>query len=258
MTQVPAATRALATLQLLAAAPGPMTAVGIARALGIPRSSVYHLLEAMRSAGFVVHLPEDERWGLGVAAFEIGAAYSRHDPLVSLARPLLLRLCRDAGRVPLASYLGVLHATETLYLAKMEVRRLPIVVEVGVRLPAALTASGRAMLAALPPAQVRANFSTAHPFVDRTGLGPRDWPALRALLQAERARGFSEEDGFISDGLASIAAPVRNHLHHPVAAIGVTFGSASLDATARKAMAARIMRASEQLSKRLGERPDER
>lgn len=252
MTQVPAATRALEALKVLASASGPMTATGLARALSIPRSSAYHLLDAMRASGFVVHLPEDERWGLGVAAFEIGAAYARHDPLVSLARPLLQQLVRSTGTAPVVAYLGVLHATETLYVAKSESRRLPIVIEVGVRLPAALTASGRAMLAALPLPQVRANFATAHAFVDRTGRGPRDWRALRALLDVERERGYSEEDGFISEGFASLAAAVRNHVLRPVAAIGVTFASASLDAGERRQLARRLQRTADQLSSRLG------
>ena len=254
MSQVPAATRALEVLKLLASAPGPMTASGIARALSIPRSSAYHLLDAMRASGFVVHLPEDERWGLGVAAFEIGAAYSRHDPLVHLAKPLLQQLVREAGSAPVVAYLGVLHATETLYVAKVESKRLPIVTEVGVRLPAALTASGRAMLAALPHAQVRANFSTAQAFVDRTGLGPRDWRTLRALLDEERRRGYSEEDGFISPGFASLAAAVRNHVQRPVAAIGVTFASQSLDPGERLGLAHRVRWAAEQISTRLGAR----
>lgn len=254
MPQVPAATRALAVLRLLAGAPGPMPAATIARALGIPRSSTYHLLDAMREEGFVVHLPEDERWGLGVAAFEVGAAFSRHDPLARMARPILSALVKQLGRLPVVVYLAVLHGSETLYIAKAESKRLPIVTEVGVRLPAALTASGRAVLAQLPTAQVHANFSTHDAFVDRTGRGPRDWRSLRDLLEVERARGWSEEDGFITDAYASLAVAVRNHLHHPVAALGATFTSVDVPFAHRHVMAAALTRSATTLSRRLGER----
>jgi hypothetical protein len=44
------------------------------------------------AAGFVVHLPEERRYGLGVTAFEIGSAYLRQEPLARLARPVLARL----------------------------------------------------------------------------------------------------------------------------------------------------------------------
>jgi DNA-binding IclR family transcriptional regulator len=66
MADATAATRALRVLRALAAAPGPMTASALARDLQLPRSSTYHLLNAMESAGFVAHYVEDERWGLGV------------------------------------------------------------------------------------------------------------------------------------------------------------------------------------------------
>lgn len=254
MPQVPAATRALAVLTHLAAAPGPLPAGAIARALGLPRSSTYHLLDAMRESGFVVHIAEEERWGLGVAAFEVGAAYVRHDPLERFARPILQNLVRAAAPTAVVAYLGVLHATETLYLVKAESRHLPIVTEVGVRLPAALTASGRAMLAALPLDQVRADFSTQRAWVDRTGRGPSNWTALRTMLADEREQGWSAEDGFITEGFASVAAPVRNHLHRPIAAIGVTFISAEVDDGRRRELAAQTMRAAQQLSRRVGER----
>jgi len=254
MAQVPAATRALSVLTLLAGAPGPMPAASIARALALPRSSTYHLLVAMREAGFVVHIADEERWGLGVAAFEVGAAFSRHEPLAGLARPLLQALVRPAAPTAVVAYLGVLHGAETLYLAKAESRHLPIVTEVGVRLPAALTASGRAVLAALPRTQVRAHVDTNRAFVDRTGRGPTTWPALRRLLDAEREQGWSEEDGFITEGFASVSAPVRNHVHLPVAAIGVTFVSAGADSRERARLAANAVRAAAQLSRHLGER----
>jgi len=231
-----------------------MPAASIARSLGLPRSSTYHLLDAMRESGFVVHIPGEERWGLGIAAFEIGAAYVRHDPLERMATPLLQALVRASAPTAVVAYLGVLHGTETLYLAKAESRHLPIVTEVGVRLPAALTASGRAMLAALPIEQVRADFATPRAWVDRTGRGPTTWQALRALLEVERDRGWSEEDGFITEGFASVAAPVRNHLHRPVAAIGVTFVSTESTPAVRRALAAKSMRTARELSRRLGER----
>ena len=81
MPNAPAAARALELLQLLARHAAPLPASAIARDLGLPRSSVYHLLAVLRRQGFVVHLPEQRRYGLGVAAFELGSAYSRQEPL---------------------------------------------------------------------------------------------------------------------------------------------------------------------------------
>ena len=250
----PAATRALAVLRALAAAPSPMTAASLARQLGVPRSSMYHLLAAMAAAGFVAHYPEDERWGLGVASFEIGAAYLRHEPLEAYGRPLLHRLAAEVeGTVPAVAHLGVLHGRETLYLLRESPRTpVTIVADVGVRLPATLTASGRAMLADLPAAQVRALFPSKEAFVDRTGLGPMSLTALSRLLAAERSRGWAEEDGFITAGYASVAVAARDHSQRPVASIGLTFRSDRVAARDRAMLVRSAARAARELSRRLG------
>ncbi|HEX5118541.1 MAG TPA: IclR family transcriptional regulator [Pseudonocardiaceae bacterium] len=220
-SDVPALRRGLAVLRLLASHAGPMTATAVAGELGLPRSTTYHLLAELAEAGFVTHLPEDRRYGLGVAAFELGTAYLRHDPLEHLARPLLRRLVARVGRT---AHLGVLHGAETLYLVREQpTRPQTLVTDVGVRLPAQLPASGRAMLARLPPAQVRALFPAPDSFVLRTGRGPADLPALRRLLATERRRGWAVEDGHVTPGFASVAAAVLDHGDRPVAAISITF-----------------------------------
>lgn len=148
-SDVPALRRGLAVLEVLAARPGPVPAGAIARELGLPRSTTYHLLGELVAAGYAVHLPEERRYGLGVAAFELGSAYLRHDPLERLAGPLLRGL---VDRVDHTAHLGVLHGGELLYLIKeLPSRAETVVTDVGVRLPAHLPASGRAVLAHLPP-----------------------------------------------------------------------------------------------------------
>jgi DNA-binding IclR family transcriptional regulator len=95
--------------------------------------------------------------------------------------------------------------------------------DVGVRLPAHLTASGRAILAALPAPQVSALYPSADALVDRHGVGPRTPSALRRLLVETRRRGYAVEDGEVTPGLASVAAVVRDHNGHPVAGLAVTY-----------------------------------
>jgi DNA-binding IclR family transcriptional regulator len=254
MTNVPAASRALLILRTLAKAGAPMPAAAIATRVGIPRSSTYHLLTAMQESGFVMHFPEDERWGLGVGAFELGSAYLRHDPLERQARPLLTKLVRETEtKLPAVAQLGILQGTELLYLLR-EVPHRPVtlVTEVGVRLPAHLTASGRAILAGLDASQVRATFANNKTFVDRTGLGPKNVRELAALLRDEAKDGFSAENGFITDGFSSIAVAARNHLGIPVAAIALTFRSEDADEALRGELAGALKAAGLELSKRLG------
>jgi DNA-binding IclR family transcriptional regulator len=214
----PAALRTLAVLRVLAAAAGPLPASAVAAQVGAPRATTYRLLRAMAGEGFVTHFPEEGRWGLGLATFEVGSAYLRRQPLERLARPLLLRLVAQSRAT---AHLGVLHGPETLYLlVERPARPAPLVTEVGVRLPAQLTASGRALLAALPPAQVAALFAEA--FVERGGRGPADLTQLTDELAVERDRGWSMEEGLVTPGWSSVAAAAYDATGRPVAAVSVT------------------------------------
>src|SRR4051794_40405459 len=130
---VPAARQTLALLQALARQPGAVPAAALARELGLPRSTTYHLLAELVAAGFVVHLPEERRYGLGVSAFEIGSAYSRQEPLARLARPVLARLVDAVGP---STHLAVLDGREGLYRVEQPApRRPPLVAAAGVPLP---------------------------------------------------------------------------------------------------------------------------
>lgn len=253
MAGVPAARQTLGILTYLATRPGPVGAATLARDLGLPRSTAYHLLAELQAADFVVHLPEDRAYGLGVAAFEVGSAYLRHDPLERLARPVLARLVQQTSAT---AQLGILQGAETVYLLKEQPpNAATLVTDVGVRLPAHLTASGRAMLAHLPAAHVRAQLPSSASFSTRTGRGPASLRELRGLLAAERRRGWAAEDGEVSEGLASVAAAVFDHGGRPVAAVALTFAGTVEDAVRARYGAAAVS-AADLVTRRIsGRRP---
>jgi len=224
-SRVPAATQTLTILRHLARQAGPVPASAIARDVGLPRSTTYHLLSVLAEEGFVVHLPEERRWGLGVTAFEIGSAYSRQASLARLARPLLARL---VDRVHESAHLAVLHGNEVLYVVEERAPgRPPLVTDVGVRLPAHLTASGRAILADLPTAQARALYPGRSAFVHRTSVGPSTLGELRSVLAEVRRLGYGVEDGEVGEGLASVAAAAHDPTGYPLAGVAVTYAAPS-------------------------------
>jgi DNA-binding IclR family transcriptional regulator len=241
MANVPAAGHALDVLTLLGRHVAPIPASAIARDLGLPRSTTYHLLTVLVDRGFVVHLPEERRYGLGTAAFELGSAYSRQEPLRWIAAQVLTRLVSETTH---NGHFAVLDGRDTLYLIEERAAGRPsLVTEVGVRLPAPLTASGLAMLAALPAHQVRALWPSRSDIVRRHDAGPASLTELRALLVAVRRTGYAYEDGFVTPGFASVASAVLDHNGHPVAAVALTFPAAEADATTRAALAAEVVAA---------------
>ena len=221
--QVPAADQTLRILSFLARQRGPVAARMIAMQLGVPRSSVYHLLATLEEHGFVVHLPSERRWGLGTAAFELAGGYARQQPLARLGRSLIAALADHTGE---SAHLAVMTGRDVLYIVEERAPRRPaLVTDVGVRLPAHLTATGRAMLAALPREQVRALYPDAASFADRTGRGPARPGELREVLRQVRAEGFATENGEVSLGLRSVGVAVLDHVGWPIAAIAVTYPS---------------------------------
>lgn len=224
-SKVPAADQTLAILAHLAAQRGPAPAAAIAAALDLPRSTVYHLLAVMQERGFVVHLPEERRFGLGIAAFELSSGFSRQQPLTRLGRPLVAALVDRLGE---SGHLAVLHGRDVLYLVEERAPRRPsLVTDVGVRLPAHLTATGRAMLAELPPAQLRALYPDRAAFAGRPSSGAEEgewsYGRLKRVLAVVREQGWAGEDGEVTGGLASVGAAVVDHLGWPAAAIAITF-----------------------------------
>lgn len=250
---VPAAHQALQILRYLSSQAGPVPAASIVRDLALPRSTVYHLLATLADDGFVTRLADEQRYALGLAAYELGTGYTRQAPLQRIARVPLARL---VDRVAHSAHLAVLHGREVVYVIEERAPgRPPLVTDVGVRLPAQLTASGRAMLAQLPAAQVRALYPDAAAFVLRTGAGPRSPSALRAQLVDVRRRGHALEDGEVTAGFASIASPVLDHSGHPVAGVAVTFPAAALPGPTRDRVAVLVERTAATITRRIGGQP---
>ncbi|MBD7957767.1 IclR family transcriptional regulator [Microbacterium sp. Sa4CUA7] len=248
----PAARHTLAILRYLAAQRGPVTAASIATALALPRSSVYRLLGVLEEYGFVLHFPEERRYGIGIAAFEISSGFSRQEPLTRLGGPVLAALVDRVGE---SGHLAVLHGRDVIYLIEERAPRRPsLVSEVGVRLPSHLTASGRALLSTLPKSQLRALFPDRTAFAQRTDREGSGYGELSRLMTDVRARGYATENGEITPGLASVAVAVRDHTGWPAASIAVTF-DAALPAHAVTAIVAQVTAGADDLSRRLHGRP---
>lgn len=247
--KVPAARQVLAILRHLARQAGPVPAAAVARDLDLPRSTTYQLLATMVETGFVLHLVDERRYCLGAAAYELGSGYSRSEPLVRLARVPLTRLAERTGHV---AHLSVLHGTEVLYVIENRPPGAPqLNSDAGVRLPAQLTASGRAMLAALPPAQINVLYAHPEAFAVRSGPGPGSLAELREVLAETRRRGHAVEDGEVTPGIAAVAVAVPDRSGHPVAAVALSHPRGSelggaLDEVVRTAQA---------ISSRIGGRP---
>lgn len=248
--KVPAADATLRLLTFLASRRSPVAAVRLAEELDLPRSRTYDLLATLVEHGYVMHLGEERLYGLGPAAHELSGAYLRQEPLARIGRRVIEAMVDEIGE---SGHLAVLHGRDVLYVVEERARNRPsLVTDVGVRLSAHLTASGRAILAELPPAQLRALFGHQGDFSSRTDApGPETPRALRELLAGVRADGIAHESGEVTDELGSVAAVVRDHTDWPAAAVALTFVEARVDDELRERLDAAVRLAADEITRRL-------
>ncbi|CAN5415481.1 N/A [soil metagenome] len=251
MVDVPAARHTLAVLRYLAGRSGPVRASTMARDLELPRSSMYQLIAVMRDEGFLVHYPEDGTYGLSGLVAELGTASRRTERLARLAMPLLERLVAEVP-VPVVAHLAVLGGSDVIYAGRVQGFRAPTTVSsIGVRLPAHLTATGRAMLAALPATQVRALYPSRILLTHRNEAGPSTLRELDQLLAESRDRGWAIEDGDVTAEYASVGAAAADRNGYPVAGIGLTFRREAVDDATTQALGKGTVRTAAALTARL-------
>jgi DNA-binding IclR family transcriptional regulator len=238
---VPAVVRALAVMDLLAQQRKPISMAGIASALELPRSSVHGLCNTLLSFGYLKRADSGAlQIGPGVMGLAEAFIASTH------VAGEFDALWRDAGSGPDETLiLSVLNGADVVYIGvRNSARPLGLAFNVGMRLPAHRAATGKAMLAHLPPDTVRALVGKAVPDVD----------TLLAELAQVRASGCSVDDGGVREGVYSMAAPVFDASGQPVAGIAVCINKAVLDAEQRERQRLVVTQAARRLSRRLGAR----
>jgi DNA-binding IclR family transcriptional regulator len=183
--EVKSAARTLDLLELLAArGDRPARLQELADALGVPRSSMYALLQTLIGRGWVRTDTTGSLYGIGIRALLTGTGYLDSDPRVRTVRPYLDEASDALGET---IHLARLDGMDVAYLATRESHEyLRTISRVGRRLPAHAGALGKALLAERP--------DEALPEGPYEALTPRTRTTRASLvadLAATRARGHS-------------------------------------------------------------------
>lgn len=205
--------KALIVLNYLAeAGPEGASLAQIADRAAVSKSTIHRTLAALRFRDYVWQHPENGTYRLGRAAITLGDNFSTGAGLTNLLSPVL-EIVKD--RFDELCQLGALDGQDVVYLAKVEPTH-PVRVwsEVGRRLPARITALGRALLAAHIAAQTN----------DPAYLNSPDL-AQSEPIQYALDQGFAKEVGDSEPGIACVAVPIMRS-DHPVAAISLTMPQA--------------------------------
>ncbi|MBS0447434.1 MAG: IclR family transcriptional regulator [Proteobacteria bacterium] len=221
---VPAVSRALTLLERLADARAPMSLARLANDLELPKSSVHGLCNTLVSFGYL-RRRSDGAFMIGPSVMGLAEAFVSGTDVATEFNALW----SDRGAAPEETVvLSVLSGTDALYMAvRNSARPLGLAFTVGMRLPAHLSGSGKAVLAHWAPERVRALFGNA-PLAMLTKKGPSDVAALLKELALTRKRGYSIDDEAVRVGVYSFGAPVFDASGTPVAAVAVCINKAQL------------------------------
>ncbi len=245
---VPAVTRALSLLDRLARQREPMSLAQLTHELALPKSSVHGLCNTLMSFGYLRRQP-DGAFLIGPRVMTLAEAFVSGTD----AAQEFNALWADAGAAPEETMvLSVLSGPDALYVAvRNSARPLGLAFNVGMRLPAYLSGSGRAMLAYRDPDEVRKLFGAG--LMQRlTAKGPRDLAALQKELALNRKRGWSVDDEAVREGVYSFGAPVFDATGQAVAGVAVCLNKALLGADRGARHRQAVLAVARTLSQRLG------
>jgi len=207
----------------------PVTVGELTKLFGLPKSTVQRTLVTLNEAGWLrANRKDTTRWEIGARVLAVRPAALQGSSLFAAAREPMIRL-RDA-------------VNETIHLSVPDALQCMVVVDrvdcdhavrtfhtIGDTSPLHATATGRAILAHLPPADVVG----AHP---RRPVCPRcsspgRADALRAELQRVRADGYSvNRNQYRPDVCAVAAAILDDDGTTPLASVAVSMPDSRYEA----------------------------
>ena len=194
--------RALDLLETLADGGVALGLSELAAASGLPLPTVHRLMRTLVNRGYV-RQEASRRYTLGSRLISLGETSSRM--LGTWLRPFLAQLVRLTGET---ANLAMLDGDEVVYLAQVpSPHQMRMFTEPGRRVSTHCTAVGKALLAQLPPGQVRA-------LLERSGM-PALTPAtitdpdlLLAHLEVIRKQGYAVDEGEQEIGVRCFAMAI--------------------------------------------------
>lgn len=203
--EVKSAARTVELLELLAArGDRPARLDELAEELGVPRSSMYQLLQTLVDRGWVRSDTTGSLYGIGISALHTGTSYLDSDPHVRTVRPFLDEASDALGET---IHLARLDGPNVVYLATRESHEyLRTISRVGRRIPAHAGALGKALLAERPDDELPLPEGPLAALTENTHT---DRATLLADLAEVRERGHSVDREETVTGITGFGFALR-------------------------------------------------
>ena len=198
--------RGLDILEYVAGCSEPPSFSQLLASLGIPRSSLFHLLTNLLSRKFLERDPKTERYRLGSEVMTI-ARKAQSPSLSDRVTPFLNQLSLEVSET-CGFYVQVADSVEVVASA-ISTQALSYTMKVGMSAPLYAVSAGKIVLAELRPDELSA-------YLDRVAFAPvtphtvRSKSRLKKEIQSVKAMGFAYSREEFTLGITAIATAVRS------------------------------------------------
>ena len=183
------------------------TALQLSRLTGLPRPTVYRLLDTLIAAGYVAHGPRPDIYRLTIAVRALSDGFNDEVWMTDVAAPIIADLGQSiVWPTDIATFDGdAMVVRETTHASSpLSINRE----KAGFRVPVLLSSLGLVYLAHLGETERDTILRTLAGSDRPDAALARDRRAVGALLAQVRRRGYGFREGGISPKTGSIAVPV--------------------------------------------------
>lgn len=193
-----------------------LSAAEISALSGINKSTVFRFLVTLENRGFLIR-NEKNKYQLGLKFYSLGQLVYNRMELISIIHPYLEQLTKVTGET---SHLCILEdGYHIVFLDKaLGTSALKMDTPLGMRQPAHLTGSGKAILAF-------ESEQTIHQYMKHTDFDPKTTSSIRSAkaflnaLDKIRSCGYASDREEFEIGLTCYAVPILDVSNRPIAAI---------------------------------------
>lgn len=245
--------RAVAILEAVASDPGGITLAEISAKLGLHNSTVFHLIKTLATLGIVEQSPGTKEYRVGSRLFMLAAGAMNENAMLTQATPILEALSRKTGE---AAHLAVRSRHEIVVIARTAATGLlQLAGYTGATRPAHCTAIGKVLMAEVAPDMLDDLLDQCD-FKSFTKNTITDRQKYKKELATIRETGVAYDRCEFDADVKCIAVPVRDFAGRCPGAIGISGPIWHMGAAATRKKMAALLDAANQLSRRLGFRPD--
>lgn len=223
--------------------------IDVVQEVGLQKSTVHRLLNALERLGYVERDEYSARYFLGYRLFALGLTSAHRFGLARLAEQATTQL---AALTSDTVFLSVRQGTHALCIDRA-IGSYPIktlTLQVGDIRPLGVGAGSLALLAWLPDDRIDAILEA-----NRTSLTPYpgfDAATIRDLVAASRQQGHASNIGGIVPGMSAIGVPIRGRGGDPIGALSVAAIDSRMHPERRRQIVGWAMDQAGEIEARLG------